>query len=447
METLLTWVIGGAVLAFFLVRYWREHKRNDEAAREKAARGPVFSDGPRAQHPQIMTEACIGCGACVSVCPEGDVLALVGGKATIVNGHKCIGHSLCAEACPVGAITMVMAKPGSSADMPVISGEYETSVPNLFIVGELGGLALIKNAVNQGRDCVDAIAQRLASSPDRPVDSSVWDVIIVGAGPAGISASLRAAEHRLTALTLERESVGGTVSKYPRQKLVMTSPVEFPLHGKFSKTSLSKEDLLRFWEKIMARTDLNIQTGEGVEVVNRSASGIFQVKTAKAEYRARAVVLAMGRAGTPRKLGVKGEDLPHVLYRLIEADHYTNQKILVVGGGDSAVEAALGLAHQAGNRVTLSYRRGEFSRLKDRNAKRIAEQMTAGKIDVLFNSTPVEFRTGSVLIEVAGEVRELPNDFVWIFAGGTSPSEFLKSAGIKFGGSASDSHLQARSIA
>jgi thioredoxin reductase (NADPH) len=447
METLLTWVIAGCVLAFFLVRYWREHKRNDEAAREKAARGPVFSDGPRAQHPQIMSEACIGCGACVTACPEGDVLALVAGKASIVNGHKCIGHALCAEACPVGAIKMVMAKPGSSSDMPVISDEYETSVPNLFIAGELGGLALIKNAVNQGRDCIDSIAQRFVSSPQTPADSSVWDVIIVGAGPAGISASLRAAEHRLSALTLERESVGGTVTKYPRQKLVMTSPVEFPLHGKFSKTSLSKEDLLRFWEKIMARTDLNIQTGEAVEAVQRGGDRMFQVKTAKGEYRARAVVLAMGRAGTPRKLGVKGEELQHVLYRLIEADHYTGQNILVVGGGDSAVEAAMGLAHQADNKVTLSYRRGEFSRLKDRNAKRIAEQIAARRLDVLFNSAPVEFRTGSVVMDVAGETRELPNDFVWIFAGGTSPSEFLKSAGIAFGGNASDSHLQARSIA
>src|SRR5579863_6700165 len=238
METLLTWLIAGSVLGFFLIRYWREHKRKEEEAREKAERGPVFSDGPKAQHPRILSDACIGCGGCISVCPEGDVLALVDGKATIVNGHKCIGHGLCAEECPVGAIKMVMAKPSASADMPVISDEYETSVPNLFIVGELGGLALIKNAVNQGRDCVDVVTQRLGSALHAPVDSSVWDLIIVGAGPAGISASLRAAEHRLRTLTLERESVGGTVSKYPRQKLVMTSPVEFPLHGKFNKTSL-----------------------------------------------------------------------------------------------------------------------------------------------------------------------------------------------------------------
>ena len=175
MEDLLTWLIAAVVLGFFLLRYWREHKRKEELAREKAERGAMFSEGPKAQHPQIMSDACIGCGGCISVCPEGDVLALVDGKATIVNGHKCIGHGLCAEECPVGAIKMVMAKPSASADMPVISDEYETSVPNLFIVGELGGLALIKNAVNQGRDCVDVVAQRLGSSLPAPVDSSVWD--------------------------------------------------------------------------------------------------------------------------------------------------------------------------------------------------------------------------------------------------------------------------------
>ena len=434
METLLTWLIAGSVLGFFLVRYWREHRRKEEQARERAEHGPMFSEGPKAQHPRILSDACIGCGACVSVCPEGDVLALIDGKATIVNGHKCIGHGLCAEECPVGAITMVMAKPSSGADMPIISPEYETSVSNLFIAGELGGLALIKNAVNQGRDCVDVIAQRLRSSPHAPTDNAVWDVIIVGAGPAGISASLRAAEHGLRALTLERESVGGTVSKYPRQKLVMTSPVEFPLHGRFNKTSLSKEDLLAFWQKIMARTDLNIQTAEGVNSVQKLSDGLFRVRTTEEEHLSRAVVLAIGCAGTPRKLGVKGEELPHVLYRLIEADHYSGKNILVVGGGDSAVEAAMGLAHQAGNRVTLSYRKGEFSRLKDRNSKRIVEHIASGKLEVLFNSIPIEFREGSVLIEVGGEMRELTNDFVWIFAGGTSPSDFLKSAGIAFGG-------------
>jgi len=438
MDTLLTWLIAGTVLGFFLVRYWRQHKRKEEAARARAEQGPLFSEGPKAQHPHILTDSCIGCGACVKVCPEGDVLALIDGKATIVNAHKCIGHGLCAEECPVGAIEMVMAKPSAGSDLPVLSEHYETSVPNLFIVGELGGLALIKNAVNQGRDCIDEIAQRLGSRGSIARRENVYDVVVVGAGPAGISASLRGAEHGLKVLTLERETVGGTVSKYPRQKLVMTSPVEFPLHGRFSKTTLSKEDLLAFWEKVMQRTDLNIHTGEGVESVSCGADALFRIRTPRGEYLSRAVVLALGRSGTPRKLGVKGEELPHVLYRLIEADHYTEKNILIVGGGDSAVEAAMGLARQPGNNVTLSYRRGEFSRLKDRNAKRIAEHIAERKIEVVFNSNPVEFREGSAFLEANGQVRELPNDFVWIFAGGTPPSDFLKAAGVAFGTTSTD---------
>jgi thioredoxin reductase len=374
----------------------------------------------------------------VDACPEGDVLGILNGKATIVKGHKCIGHGICAEVCPVGAITMVMAKASASADMPALTPEYETTVPNLFIAGELGGLALIKNAVNQGRECVDLITSRMqelrTANPSVNGHSEVLDVIIVGAGPAGISASLRATENGISHLTLERESVGGTVSKYPRQKLVMTSPVEFPLYGKFNKTQLSKEELLALWDKVMGRADLNIKTGVCVETIRREDDGLFSVKTCTDNFQARSVVMALGRAGTPRKLGVPGEDLPHVLYRLIEADHYTKNNILIVGGGDSAVEAAMGLAHQPGNKVTLSYRKGEFSRLKERNTKRIEEHIKTKKVDVMFNSMPTEFRKGSVLIDVGGgTIKELPNDYVWVFAGGIPPTEFLKNTGIAFG--------------
>jgi len=258
-------------------------------------------------------------------------------------------------------------------------------------------------------------------------------VLIVGAGPAGISASLRAIERKLSYVTLEQDEVGGTVAKYPRQKLVMTSPVEFPMYGKFKKTELSKEHLLAFWDMVLNRADFNVRTGERVEDIKRGADGVFTVMTANNDYHARAVVLALGRTGTPRKLGVTGEDLPKVMYRLIEADHYINKAILVVGGGDSAVEAALGLANQKGNQVTLSYRQDRFSRIKERNARRIEDCIRSSKIKVLFNSVPVEFRPESVLLQVNGVRQELPNHYVWIFAGGKPPYDFLKKIGIGFG--------------
>ena len=434
METFITYGIGGLICLFFLIGYLKRLKKEEARARESAEKGKLFSEGPKAQHPHIDSNYCIGCGTCTSVCPEGDVLAMIAGKAVIVNGHKCIGHGLCADACPVGAITMVMASPSMAADMPHLTPEYETTVPNLFIVGELGGLALIKNAVNQGRDCVDTIAARLkATRAAAQIISGVYDVLIVGAGPAGISASLRAIEHKLNYITLERDEVGGTVAKYPRQKLVMTSPVEFPMYGKFKKMQLSKEHLLAFWDMILNRADFNVSTCEKVEDIKTDDNGILTVVTATNQYRARAVVLALGRAGEPRKLGVQGEELPKVMYRLIEADHYINKKILVVGGGDSAVEAAMGLANQTGNRVTLSYRSERFSRIKERNAKRIEDCMRSGKVRVLFNSSPVEFKSESVIIDVGGARQEIPNDFVWIFAGGTSPNAFLKNIGVGFG--------------
>ena len=432
MDTLFTFGIGGIICFFFLVIYLRSLKKREARAREAVEKGKLFSEGPKAQHPHIDNNYCIGCATCTSVCPEGDVLAMIAGKAVIVNGHKCIGHGLCADACPVGAITMVMASPSMARDMPQLTPDNETTIPGMFIIGELGGLALIKNAVNQGRDCIDTIAARLRAHPVPPMQG-VHDVVIIGAGPAGISASLRAIESKLNYLTIERDEIGGTVAKYPRQKLVMTSPVEFPMYGKFKKMQLSKESLLAFWDMILNRSDFNVSTGEKVDDIQKGPDGVFTIITATNQYRSRAVVLALGRAGEPRKLGVKGEDLPKVMYRLIEADHYINKKILVIGGGDSAVEAAMGLASQKGNQVTLSYRSERFSRIKERNAKRIEEFAKSGKVRVVFNSGPVEFKPESVILDIAGTRQEIPNDFVWIFAGGTPPTAFLQKVGIGFG--------------
>ena len=432
MENSISILVALLIASFFVFRYMRSRKKDTAKALEAVEKGQLFSQGPRAQHPHIDSNKCIGCGTCTSVCPEGDVLGMLGGKAAIVKGYKCIGHSLCAEACPVGAITMVMASPSMGLDLPSLTPDHETNLPNLFVIGELGGLALIKNAVNQGRNCIDTIASRRPSLPGKS-DESIFDVVIVGAGPAGISASLRAIEHNLKYVTLEQDEIGGAVAKYPRQKLVMTSPVEFPMYGKFKKLELSKENLLDFWHQVMQRADFKARTGEKVESVVSGEDGVFTIVSSKATYRSSAVILALGRTGTPRKLGVQGEELPKVMYRLIEADHYVNKRILIVGGGDSAIEAALGLSSQAGNKVTLSYRSAAFSRIKERNEQRIATAMRSGKVEVLFNSNVKEIRPSSVILDSNGQIREIANDYVWIFAGGVPPYDLLKKAGVRFG--------------
>jgi thioredoxin reductase (NADPH) len=428
----LIYLLFSLFLIIPVARHLIRTRSREAAARAAAQRNKLSSEGPKAQHPHIDISHCIGCGACTVVCPEGDVLAVIAGKAAIVNGHKCIGHGLCAEACPVGAIEIVMAPPSVSADLPALAADFESSVPGLFVVGELGGLALIKNAVNQGRDCVDGIAARLARQPRRPATGMV-DVAIVGAGPGGLSASLRAIEKKLTYITFEQGELGGTVAQYPRQKLVLTSPVEFPLHGKFRKLELSKEDLLAFWKEISKEAGLKVNTREKVDDVRRDPDGCFTIQTPKGQYRARTVILALGRRGTPRKLEVPGEDLPKVMYSLIEAEAYTGKRILVVGGGDSAVEAAMGLACQKGNKVTLSYRQASFSRIKERNSRRLEECRKSGTLEVILDSRVAEIGPRSVMLEAGGQVREIPNDFVWVFAGGIPPNEFLGKVGVAMG--------------
>lgn len=433
MATVLIYALFTLVLVIPVVRQFRRLRRKEAEAIAAARRAGHSSGGPRAQHPHIDLSHCIGCGACTDACPEGEVLGLIGGKAAIVHPEKCIGHGLCAEACPVGAIEIVMASPSVGADLPRLTAEQETSIPNLFVVGELGGLALIKNAVNQGRDCIDTIAARFDAGEGPARRPELFDVCIVGAGPGGISASLRAVERKLRYVTLEQDKVGGTVAKYPRQKLVMTSPVEFPLHGKFRKLELSKEELLAFWSKVVREAGLRVNANERVEDIQRMEDGSFTVTTTRARYMSRAVVLALGRRGTPRRLGIPGEELPKVMYSLIDAEAYRDSRILVVGGGDSAAEAAMGLACQRGNQVTLAYRGEAFHRLKDRNARRLHEVSAGGRLRVLLESQPVEVRPDAVVLAVKGERVELPNDYVWVFAGGTSPSAFLEKIGVRTG--------------
>jgi thioredoxin reductase len=378
---------------------------------------------------------CIGCGACVDACPEGDVLGVVGGTATVVNGLRCVGHGRCEIACPVGAIEVGLGDLKSRKDIPVLDGWQQTTVPGLFVAGELGGLALVKNAIGQACKVVERVAQ-LVPAARRAGDGDVVDVVIVGAGPAGLTAAAAARERGLSHVVLEQEGdLGGAIFHYPRRKLVLVQAVDVPILGRLREGEYAKEDLLGILQDVCQRGDLRVRFGERVQGVERR-DDLFSVRSTSGVTLGRFVILAMGRRGTPRKLGAPGEELPKVMYQLADAESYEQQKILVVGGGDSAVEAALGLARQRGNRVTLSYRREKLVRIKRKNEQRIGELLANRRIEGAFGTDVERIDPSSVRLKATGGVRELPNDYVFVFAGGEPPFELLRQMGVRFGGDA-----------
>lgn len=237
-------------------------------------------------------------------------------------------------------------------------------------------------------------------------------------------------KHKLRAVTLEQESLGGTVSHYPRGKVVMTQPAELPLVGKVRFRETTKEDLMEFWEKIVADTELKVNCGEPMSSIEPDEDG-YIVTTPKISYKTKNVLLTIGRRGTPRKLGVPGEELPKVVYRLIDPEQYRGQKVLVVGGGDSALEAATSIADEPGTQVTISYRSEAFSRAKEKNRQKVEAAVAAGTLTTLMKSTTKEITEDTVILDQEGEKIEIGNDAIIVSAGGILPTGMLKELGIE----------------
>lgn len=426
MEKIL--IYGSALLlcvVAVVVYLYRQRKssRIVEHKIEKAKEHGLFE--PMSLHPVIDSSTCINCAACVSACPEKDILGIVNGRATTINASNCVGHGACFHACPVEAITLCIGTESRGVDLPHVNQSFESNIKGIFIAGELGGMGLIKNAVEQGRQAVENIIKTLPQA--RTAD---LDLIIVGAGPTGISASLCALEKGLKFECLEQDTLGGTVFTFPRSKIVMTAPMQLPLHGQVKLFETSKTELLSLWQEVLSKNEIEIKEQIKVEEIVEK-DGFFEVITKKGrKYQTKKVLLAIGRRGTPRKLKVPGENMEKVAYRLLEPEHIENKQVMVVGGGDSAIESALLLAEQ--NDVVLSYRGDAFKRLKPKNKERIDSAINLGLVKVLFETNVKEIQASKViLLGKDGEEMHLENDLIYIFAGGELPTAFLEKIGIK----------------
>lgn len=401
---------------------WFRSRSNEQIVRENEMGGLTE---PPSLHPLIDDNRCLGCGACIPACPEGDVLGLIRGKAVLTNPTHCIGHGACVVACPTEAIDLVLGTENRGVTVPVLDQNFETTVPGLYVAGELGGMGLIRNAIEQGRQAIAHLAESLPKER-----SDGLDLLIIGAGPAGLSAALAARELELRHEVVDQDTVGGTIAHYPRGKIVMTAPAYLPLVGQIDLGETSKESLMMLWEDAIERASLVVRENVRVESISHDGTQ-FETKTASGTIRSLRVLLAIGRRGSPRRLGAPGEDLPKVVYRLVDPEQYRDQRVLVVGGGDSALEAACSIAEEPGTTVTLSYRGPAFQRAKLANRDRVEALGRDNRLTVLLESSVESITPTDVEVTVENQTTSIQNDTVIVCAGGELPTEFLKNCGIE----------------
>jgi thioredoxin reductase (NADPH) len=427
IENILIYALAGILCLVVVFIYLRMKTRESRIVDEKIIKAKEAGlHEPISLHPVVDVNSCIQTGACISACPEKDILGIRNGKATIINASRCIGHGACFHACPTGAITLRMGTETRGVELPHVNQFFETNVPGIFIAGELGGMGLIKNAVEQGRQATENIVKSIKKN-----HNGAYDLIIIGAGPAGISACLTAKKYGLKFLLLEQDTLGGTVFNFPRKKIVMTSPMELPLYGKIKLFETSKTELLELWQSTLKKNNIAIQENSKVDSIAFN-DGLFRVTTFKnEEFTAATVLLAIGRRGSPRKLNVPGEMKEKVAYRLLEPESISAKNIVVVGGGDSAIESALLLAEQ--NNVILSYRNEAFNRIKPMNSEALKIAQSNNKLDVRLSSNVISIDDDCVVLSTGkdGNVITVKNDLVYIFAGGELPIQFLEKTGIK----------------
>ena len=415
------------VSVFFAILGFVRHKRRqrlDAQRLQQAERDGVRM--PASLHPVVDSDRCSGCLTCLAICPEGDLFGVVDNKAVLIEGSRCIGHGACAEACPTGAISLVFGSKERGLDLPETDACYETARDGVYVVGELGGMGLIKNAVKQGLE----VAHHLKTTIERAREADK-DVAIVGAGPAGIAAALGCKEAGLSFRIFDQNRRGGAIAAYPRHKVVMSEKLQLPLYGPFGERVMRKEELIATLDAVLHKAQISIH--ERVKLLDvHGQNGAFHVITDHGSFTARKVVLAVGRRGTPRKLEVPGEDKPKVTYALDDAAQYDSRHVLVVGGGDAALEAAIALGQEPNVHASLSYRGKSFGRARAANREKIADLNKRGRVRLIMESEVIAIEDAQVrLRNQKGQKKWLRNDYVIVCIGGTLPTALLDKLHIR----------------
>lgn len=382
--------------------------------------------------PVVNTATCIGCYACVDACPY-DVLTVERYVAKVVRADDCCGLTLCEQRCPNGSLVITDGDP--VPDLPAMDEALQSrDVPGLYLAGDLTGLPLIRNAINQGAAAVESVVQSRRARGPSAVD---LDVVIVGAGPAGVSAGLAAQGHGLKYQVLEQGSVAESIRSFPRGKLVFDQPLGLPMVGDLWLAESTKEELVGKWLRIVRQRDLSVLEQTRVVEIERGADGNFTVETQTAAgpvaLTAAHVVLAIGRRGTPRKLPIALPDavLDRVHYSMADARSFAGQRVLVVGLGDVAMEAAVALSRQKDTVVTVAYRGAGFSRGKQRNVEEVKRRVAAGRVTLCLRTEVTQVDADTLTLTGPEGERTEPWDALLVLIGSIAPWEFLGRVGVR----------------
>ncbi len=408
------------------------------ARRRKKAEAPgrteLLQPTQRVRLPQIDVSTCLGCYACVDACPY-DVLEIERYVAVVARPEACCGLTLCEQRCPNGSLRITDGE--AIGDRPRIGPELESDdVPGLFLAGDITGLPLIKNAIHQGAHAAEKIAEGLGK---RGGDGALLDLLIVGAGPAGISAALKAKELGLRFEVLEQGDVAQSIQSFPRGKLVFDQPLELPVTGKLWLKESTKEELLSHWLRIVRKEKLPIFPDTRMTALSRDPDGTFRVRSEPreggppTERRARRVLVAIGQRGTPRRLpfDLAPEVEARVHYHLADARSFEGKRVVVIGLGDVAMETAIALSRQPSTRVTLVHRAEGFTRGKARNIAETRRLIEAGRVEVRWKSEPVEISKERVLLRTPRGDQGVAYDAVMVMIGSIPPTAVLQRIGVK----------------